>query len=70
MVGETVLRTTFMSMAMCRDLDAAMLHAINSITFNAMHLSLLPVLMERCVCVCVCRLAHSRSDLSTSVSQS
>lgn len=49
MVGETVLRTTFMSMGMCDELDSAMLHAINSVTFNCFHPTLIPVLMERYV---------------------
>jgi hypothetical protein len=49
MVAETVLRSTFMSMAICEDLDTAITHAINSLTYNAVHLSLLPVLQERLI---------------------
>ncbi len=47
MVAETVLRTTFMSMCICKDVEAAVGHAVDSLTNNAMHLSLLPVLHER-----------------------
>lgn len=49
MVAETVHRATFMSMATCKDLDDAVTHAIGMLTYNAMHLSLLPVLVERLV---------------------
>ena len=49
MVAETVLRTTFMSMAVCENLDTAMVHAINSLTYNAMHPTLMPVLAERVI---------------------
>jgi hypothetical protein len=49
MVAETVLRGTFMSMAVCNKLDTAIVHAINSLTYNAVHLSLLPVLQERLI---------------------
>lgn len=44
MVAETVLRTTFMSLAMSKNQDAAVVHAINTLTYNAIHLSLIPVL--------------------------
>lgn len=47
MVGETVTRSTFMSMATCDNLDTAMLHAINNVKLNSLHLSLVPVLVER-----------------------
>jgi hypothetical protein len=47
MIAETVLRATFNSMMMHKDLDSAVMHAIQSITYNAMDLSLLPVLHER-----------------------
>ena len=47
MVTESVHRTTFMSMATCEDLDAAVVHAISTLTCDALHLSLLPVLIER-----------------------
>jgi hypothetical protein len=49
MVAETVLRGTFMSMAVCEKLDTAIVHAINSLTYNALHLSLVPVLQERVI---------------------
>jgi hypothetical protein len=47
MVAETVLRATFNSMMQHEDLDAAIMHAMHSITYNALDLSLLPVLHER-----------------------
>ena len=47
MVAETVLRTTFMSMSTCDSLESAITHAIFSLTFNSIHLSMLPVLIER-----------------------
>lgn len=47
MVAETVLRSTFNSMMLHEDLDAAVMHTMQSITYNAMDLSLLPVLHER-----------------------
>lgn len=46
-IAETVLRTTFSSMASCKDQDSAVVHAISSLTNNAMHLSMVPVLQER-----------------------
>ena len=49
MVAETVLRATFMSMAVCKNQDAAVVHAINTLTYNALHLSLVPVLQERLI---------------------
>lgn len=49
MVAETVLRTTFMSMAVCKNQDAAVVHAINTLAYNALHLSLVPVLQERVI---------------------
>ncbi len=47
MVAETVLRTTFSSMMVHEDLDAAMMQAMQSLTYNALNMSLLPVLHER-----------------------
>lgn len=47
MVAETVLRSTFNSMIMHEDLDSAIIHAMQGITYNAMDLSLIPVLHER-----------------------
>ncbi len=47
MVTETVHKTMFMSMATCEDLDAAVVNAISALTNNAMHLSLVPVMVER-----------------------
>jgi len=49
MVAETVLRTTFMSMSVCKNQDAAVVHAINTLNYNALHLSLIPVLQERLI---------------------
>lgn len=48
-VGETVLRMTFSSMLRSKDVDAATLHAINSLTYNAVHPCVLPSLMERLI---------------------
>jgi hypothetical protein len=47
MVAETVLRVTFMSMSVSKDVEEAVGHAISCLTRNAMHASLLPVLHER-----------------------
>jgi hypothetical protein len=47
MVAETVLRTTFACMATCRNQDEAIVRAINMLMYNALHISLLPVLQER-----------------------
>lgn len=47
MVAETVLRATFSSMMVHDDLDDAMIYAMQSVTHNAVDLSLLPVLHER-----------------------
>lgn len=47
MVAETVLRTSFMCISESEDLDDAINSAINCLTYNAMHLSLVPVLQER-----------------------
>ena len=33
-----------MSMAVCNSMDAAFIHAVNSLTYNAIHLSLVPVM--------------------------
>jgi hypothetical protein len=49
MVAETVMRTTFMSMAICENMDTAIMHAAKSLTYNAIHPSLLPVLQERLI---------------------
>ena len=80
MVGETVLRTTFMSMAVCNSLDAAFIHAVNSLTYNAIHLSLVPVIqvgtyscailmtcMVECRCVCVCVFTSHNVNVSVCV---
>ena len=34
-------------MSACKDQDSAVVHAITSLTYNAMHLSMVPVLQER-----------------------
>ena len=47
MIAETVLRATFNSMMIHDDLDSAIMYAIQSITYNALDLTLLPVLYER-----------------------
>lgn len=47
MVAETVLRTAMMCMAESEDQDVAVASAIHTLHCNAMHLSLLPVLVER-----------------------
>lgn len=52
MVAETVLRAVFSSMMIHDDLDAAMMHAMQSLTYNAIDLSLIPVLHERFIQVC------------------
>lgn len=49
MVAETVQRATFVSMVTCDNVDAACVHAIGSLTYNAVHMSLLPVLHERLI---------------------
>lgn len=49
MVAETVQRATFVSMMTCDNVDAACVHAIGSLTYNAVHMSLLPVLHERLI---------------------
>ena len=49
MVAETVLRTTFMSMAVSKNQDAAVVHAVNTLTYNSLHLSLIPVIQERLI---------------------
>lgn len=46
-IAETVLRATFSSMMLHDDLDSAIIYAMQSITYNALDLSLLPVLHER-----------------------
>lgn len=46
-IAETVLRSTFSSMMIHDDLDSAIVYAMQSVTYNALHLSLLPVMHER-----------------------